>query len=96
MRQITVFVPVPGEAPARRLELALRRSLPANPVLTVVENGKPKARDLLIYIVEELSPRLPGVTLEVYSKASAGKPLEGEEARRIAARSHLILTGVGD
>ena len=64
--------------------------------ITIVENGKPRARDLLVFIAEELQATLPIATIDVYSKASAGKPLEGDEAKVIAARSHLIITGVGD
>lgn len=96
MAEITVLVPTVPDPVAGSVTTAPRGPLPERPVVTIVENGKPKARDLLAFIADEMRAAIPQLTIEVYSKASAGKPLEGDEAKVIAARSHLVITGVGD
>ena len=64
--------------------------------LTLVENGKPNARALLGHVADELRSRLPLATVDVHSKPSAGKPIDAEVADMLAARSHLVISGVGD
>ena len=34
--------------------------------------------------------------IDVFSKSSAGKPIDAKDAKAIAAGSHLVITGVGD
>jgi hypothetical protein len=34
--------------------------------------------------------------IEVMTKASAGKPLDADETRMLAVRSHLVISGLGD
>jgi len=76
--------------------LAPRRPLPDTPLLTLIENGKPKARQLLELLAERLRPRLGDLAVETFSKPSAAKPISADEARLMAARSHLVITGLGD
>jgi hypothetical protein len=64
--------------------------------LTLVENGKPNARVLLGYVAEELRSRLPVATVDVHAKPAAGKPIDADVADMLAARSHLVIAGVGD
>lgn len=64
--------------------------------LTLVENGKPNARTLLGYLADELASRLPLAGVDVHSKPSAGKPIDADVADMLAARSHLVVSGVGD
>ena len=64
--------------------------------LTLVENGKPNARTLLRHVAGELRSRLPLATVDVHSKPSAGKPIDADTADMLAARSHLVISGVGD
>ena len=64
--------------------------------LTLVENGKPNARALLGHVADELRSRLPLATVDVHSKPAAGKPIDADVADMLAARSHLVISGVGD
>lgn len=67
-------------------------------VLTLIDNGKPKAREILATIAEELSRTHPRIrfVVEVHSKPSAAAPIDADTAQRLAARSRMVLTGVGD
>ena len=47
-------------------------------------------------VATELQDRHPIATVEVFSKPSAAKPIEADEAKEMAARAHLVITGVGD
>jgi hypothetical protein len=47
-------------------------------------------------VAEELQGRYPISTVEVFSKASASRPIDPEEAKVMAARAHLVITGLGD
>ena len=97
MATITVFRPdVADTVPETDMARAPRRPVEDGAVLTIIENGKPKARVLLQYVAEALRARLPVATVEVFSKPSAAKPIEADEAKVMAARSHLVITGVGD
>ena len=96
MAQITVLRPDETPQPAGTVEYATRRGLPDDATLIIVENGKPRARDLMHYVAEELQRRYPIGSIEVFSKLSAGKPIEPDEAKEMAARAHLVITGVGD
>ena len=96
MGKITVCCPVESNRATERIELARRGAIPANAALTLIENGKPNARALLRAIAEELRSRLPVGTVTLFSKPSAARPIEADEARMLAARSQLIITGLGD
>lgn len=77
--------------------LAPRRGLGTEELtLTLIENGKPNARLLLTMVADGLRTRLPLGIVDVYSKPSAGKPIDADEAEMLAARSHLVISGVGD
>jgi hypothetical protein len=96
MATITVLRPDQEAAPAGSVVYAERTPIEAGAVLTLIENGKPRARDLMQFVAEELKKRLPIAEIDLHSKPSAAKPIEPEEARKIAARSRLVITGVGD
>jgi|TARA_Y100000817_G_C16803578_1_gene520842 hypothetical protein len=73
------------------------RSTPIDPVvITVIENSKPHAKELLTYVAEGLQERLPVAEIVVHSKPSASKPIDADEAEMFAARSHLVISGLGD
>ena len=73
------------------------RSTPGDPVvITVIENSKPHAKELLTYVAEGLQERLPVAEIVVHSKPSASKPIDADEAEMFAARSHLVISGLGD
>jgi hypothetical protein len=93
---ITVYRPdTPSEAIVAG-DLAVRRLVPDGAVLTLINNGKVNSRQLLELLAECLRELLPIQSVELYTKPSAGLVLGAEEARRVAARSHLIVAGVGD
>lgn len=97
MTAITVVRPdhvteVAGVARATRRS---RRTAEAFNV-TLIENGKPNARKLLGEVADELRSRLPLATVDVHSKPAAGKPIDADVADMLAARSHLVISGVGD
>jgi hypothetical protein len=77
--------------------LMATRSTPVEPVIiTVIENSKPHAKELLTYVAEGLRERLPVAEIVVHSKSSAGKPIDADEAEMLAARAHLVISGLGD
>ena len=97
MATITVVRP-DHDSSVNGVALAPRRvRSSADPLhLTLVENGKPNARTLLGYVADELRSRLPLATVDIHSKPSAGKPIDADVADMLAARSHLVISGVGD
>jgi hypothetical protein len=74
-----------------------RRSVPTEPfTLSIIDNGKPKAKQLLRELASLLEDRFPVANVELVSKPSAGKPLEADVAQSVAARSRMVITGLGD
>jgi hypothetical protein len=79
------------------VELAPRRELPERPVIGLVANSKPFARELLTALAQELGRRLGrDVELALVAKPSAGYPLAAEEADALAVRAHVVIAGLGD
>jgi hypothetical protein len=77
------------------LVAAPRRAL-AGARLTVIENGKPRARELLGGIAGRLVEEFGAASFEVFSKPSASKVISDSEVAAIAASSDVVLTGLGD
>lgn len=97
MGSIKVHRPDQAVRAGGRLTLAARRLPEQGAVLTLVDNSKPRARAFLDLLGRELQARLPAIgRVEIFSKPSAAKPIESDEAVELAARSHLVITGVGD
>ncbi len=96
MAQITVHRPDVADDRPQASSLARRVSLPAGAVLTLIENGKPNARALMVKVAEGLRSRLGIARVDIHSKPSAASAIGPDEAKAIAARSHLVITGVGD
>jgi hypothetical protein len=96
MSVITVLRPDQDAQPAARVAYARRGGVEADAHLILIENGKPHARDLMQFVAAELENRFPIGSVEVFSKPSAAKPIEPDEAKEMAARAHLVITGVGD
>ncbi len=96
MSSIRVLSPVYEEAGPVEVSMAPRSS-PAEPVVIgVIENAKNNAKELLTYLAEGLSNRLPVADIVVHSKSAAGKPIDADAAEMLAARCHLIISGLGD
>jgi hypothetical protein len=85
---------------AREAEAALpagRAPLRAGASLTLIDNGKSHAKIVLTMVAEELRERLPEIEhVEVFSKTSAGVTVTDDEARALAERSTVVVTGLGD
>ena len=96
MSRITVLRPVDATAPPATITLAARGGLPPRPVIGLVDNRKPHARELLELLAEELRARLGDAEIVLVQKQSAGHPMAPEQASDMAARAHLVITGVGD
>lgn len=96
MTTITVLTPDFESPVADEVHMAIR-SIPTEPVvITVLENSKPLAKELLQHLAARLGQRLPVAEIVTHSKATAGKPIDADEAEMLAARSHLVITGLGD
>lgn len=97
MAEITVLRPDAPPPPVATVELAPRRSLPEKPVLGLVANGKPLARELLEALARELAARLGrDVEIALHAKPSAAYPITDDEATQLAVRSHMVIAGLGD
>jgi len=95
---VQVLSPLFEGGAVAQLAFAPRREFVADDKLhlLVVENGKPKAKQLLGFLAEEIQRRLPVATIEVHSKPSAGRPIDADLVKMFAARSHLVISGLGD
>jgi hypothetical protein len=97
MAQITVLRPDFREQPRRQVTLAPRRELPDEVVIGLVANGKPLAADLLRAVAGELEVRLGrGLKIDLIQKPNPAYPITVAQADGMAARAHLVITGVGD
>lgn len=96
MTTIKVHRPVPPTQDIAAAPLASRGGLPDRIRLTIIDNGKPRGRDLMSRIAERLRTRLPLAQVDVHTKPSAGAPIDADVARMLAARSHLVISGLGD
>ncbi len=65
-------------------------------VLTLIDNGKPNAKQLLLGAAEAVKKILPLAEVSVHTKPSASAALDARTADLIAARSRMVISGVGD
>jgi hypothetical protein len=73
------------------------RSLPSGDLsVVIVDNGKPKARELMGLLVDQLGLEFEVASVRVVSKPAATATLTPEQAREIAAGTDLVLAGLGD
>lgn len=97
MATVDLLVPVlPEEAPAGDLRLAERTPLAPGARLTLIDNGKPKARELMEFIAERLRDRTPLGEVTIVAKGSASRVIDADEAAAIAATSDAVIAGLGD
>jgi hypothetical protein len=93
---IRIHRPDLPEPAAPTVTLADRREPPPGTRLLIVDNAKPRARALLTRMAERVAERLRVAEVEVHTKASAGAPLDADVTRMLAARSRLVISGLGD
>jgi len=96
MTTLTVLRPDTRTAVAADVALAARPARRAGLRLTIIDNGKPKARPLMLAIADHLRHDLPDLRVAVVSKSSASWPVGTDEAKEIAAGTDLVLAGLGD
>jgi hypothetical protein len=97
MGQIRVFAPDIQDSLTARVSLAARGELPERPVIGLIPNGKPLATELLGSLADELRKRLGrDIETEMLRKPSAAYSISASEANVMAARAHMVITGVGD
>ncbi len=95
MSTVEVLVPTKPATAAPRAQPA-PRGLPEHPVLELVCNGKPRARELLELLAEELDRSLGLGRVETTVKAGASTRLSAGELDAIAHRSDLVIAALGD
>jgi hypothetical protein len=97
MAEIVVLRPDVAAPAVATVELAPRVALPERPVVGVISNGKPLAKELLDALVAELSARLGRtVDVEALQKPSAAYVISAEQADVMAVRAHVVISGLGD
>lgn len=96
MATITVLRPDVHQAAAAAFPPAPPPDTSRPLALTLIDNGKPKARELLQAIADELGTLVPLESVEVVRKEAAAKLLSEDDARSIAARSDIVIAGLGD
>ena len=96
MGEITVLNPEYEEVDLLHVSMTSRENLIGPVTVAVIENSKPYAKELLTYVAEGLREYLPVEEIIIHSKSSAGKPIDADEAEMLAARAHLIISGLGD
>jgi hypothetical protein len=80
---------------ASAFELAPRRPL-AGARLVVIDNGKPRAKELLSAIADGLTARYGLASYSVFSKPGASQPISSDDAAELARTGDVFLTGLGD
>ncbi len=97
MTTIDLLVPVlPEQPPPADLRMADRRPLEAGAHLVLVDNGKPKARELMELIADRLRQRTGIASVEVFAKGSASRVLDDDEVVALADRADAVIAGLGD
>ena len=94
---IRVLRPDVPDAPPAAVSPAPRRELPERPVIGLIANGKPLAKELLAVLADEIALRLGRrVGLEWLEKPAASYQISAEEAKVMAVRAHIVISGLGD
>jgi hypothetical protein len=93
---ITVLRPDVEAPVAQGASLAPRAPRRDGMRVVLVENGKPRARELLTLVGEGMAAELGGLSVEVVGKPSASWAVSPEQVAEIAASADLVVTGLGD
>jgi hypothetical protein len=95
--KLTVLRPDEPPPAVAAVALAPRRAPAEQPVIGVIANGKPLAKELLDALVAEISQRLGReVETVLLAKPSAATVISAEQANVMAVRAHMVISGLGD
>jgi hypothetical protein len=75
---------------------APRQELLEPAVLTLIDNGKPNGRAILGHLADALADELPLARVDLHTKPTSAAPISEATAKELAARSTLVISGVGD
>jgi hypothetical protein len=97
MTTIDIMVPELVDAPAPAgITLAERRPLGPGARITLIDNGKPKAPELMSMIADGLKERFPIESVTIFKKGTASRVIDEDEIASIAASSDVVIAGLGD
>jgi hypothetical protein len=97
MNMIELMIPeIAEEPPPTDLRMADRKEPTEGARLTLIDNGKPKSREIMLMIADGLRGRFPIASVEVFAKGSASRVIDDGEVASIAASSDMVLAGLGD
>ena len=80
----------------RRDAVAHRERLAERPVLGLIDNGKTRARDLLVGLAKLLEKRGVIDSHFILRKPTAAHTITMEDRVDLRARAHLIVSAIGD
>lgn len=96
MTELRVLKPVTDPpAGGTLLRLAPRGGL-VGKRLVVVDNGKPRATELLSAVADGLASRFHTEAFSIFSKPGASQPISAQDVADIAISADVVLTGLGD
>ena len=72
------------------------KKLPAKPVLGLIDNGKTRARDLLVGVAKLLEKQGLIDSHFILRKPTAAHTITMEDRVDLRARAHLIISAIGD
>ena len=97
MAPVQLLTPaLPSDETISRVVLAPRRALGRPARITIIDNGKPRAVELLTNIIDNMRDQLPVADITSYFKGAASKIIDEQEAKMLAADADLVITGLGD
>ena len=86
MPTIELVNPVAPEGPPPTdLRMAQRQPLGPGARIMLINNGKPRARELMQMIAERLATRFGAADIRVFDKGSASRVIDDDEIARIAS-----------
>lgn len=92
------ILPVPPEPKASASDSRPHawKKLPAKPVLGLIDNGKTRARDLLVGVAKVLEKQGLIDSHFILRKPTAAHTITMEDRVDLRARAHLIISAIGD
>jgi hypothetical protein len=97
MTTIDIMVPELVDAPPPAgITMAERVPLGPGSRITLIDNGKPKAPELMTMIADGLRERFPIESVTIFNKGTASRVIDEDEIASIAASSDAVIAGLGD